>query len=376
MGLNFFLNVLSYIWPFLLLITPVVFFHELGHFAVGRFFGVKVETFSIGFGREVFGFTDRKGTRWKFSWLPLGGYVKFWGDLDAASTPDREKMDTASAEELKSALPAKPVWQRMLIVGAGPVANFVLATVIFTAMIYAFGVVMTPAVISKIVPGSPAAQSGLMAGDKIRAVNGKSVESFEDVQRIVALNTGDALKLTVQRKARMLNFSATPRLTAVKDRFGNSYKESLLGINEVSDPKARRVVYFGPIAAFERGVGEVGFVLESVWDFRLQLVKGKADASQMSGPIGIAKMSHDIASVSLVGLIWLAAFISVSIGLVNLFPIPVLDGGHLLYYGCEAVLGRPLSAKAQDIGFRLGLMVMLGLMVFVTWNDIARLNLF
>jgi regulator of sigma E protease len=370
------LNVLSYIWPFFLLITPIVFFHELGHFSMGRLFGVKVETFSIGFGREIFGFTDRKGTRWKFSWLPLGGYVKFWGDADAASTPDHEKLEKASPEELKQALTNKPVWQRMLVVAAGPAANFVLAIVIFTATLMIMGQALTPPVITKVVPHGAAADAGLMGGDVIRAVNGETVASFEDVQRIVTLNTGDALAITVQRKNALLTFHAVPRPTAIKDRFGNAYKQAILGINGVNDPKTLKIVYPGPIDALGQAVRQVGFVVETVWNFRVQLIRGRADASQMTGPIGIAKISHDIASVSLVALISLAAFISVSIGLVNLFPIPVLDGGHLLYYAVEAVLGRPMSARAQDIGFRLGLMVMLGLMLFVTWNDLVRLNLF
>lgn len=370
------LNILSYVWPFLLLITPIVFFHELGHFSVARLFGVKIETFSIGFGREIFGFTDRKGTRWKFSWLPLGGYVKFWGDADAASTPDREKLDKATPEELKGALPNKPVWQRMLIVAAGPFANFVLAIVIFTAMALIYGIVVIPPVVGSVVPGGAAAQAGFQPGDTIRAIDGSPVTSFDDMVRTVSINAGDPLAITVLRHNQTLVLHATPRLTADKDRFGNSYKVPRLGVGSVSDKNAIKIVHPGPVEAVEGAFGKVGYVVESIWEFRLALVRGKADASQMTGPVGIVKISHDIASIGLSALISLAAFISVSIGLVNLFPIPVLDGGHLLYYAVEAVLGRPMSARAQDIGFRLGLMVMLGLMLFVTWNDLVRLNLF
>jgi regulator of sigma E protease len=371
------LNVLSYIWPFLLLITPVIFFHELGHFSVARLFGVKIDTFSIGFGREIFGFTDRKGTRWKFSWLPLGGYVKFWGDADAASTPDREKLEKASPEELAGSLFYKPVWQRMLITVAGPVANFILAIVVFFALFLVFGQEMTPPVIANVVPGGAAAQAGVMAGDVIRSIDGQPIGSFEDIQRAIVLGTGDPLTVVIQRKTGMRTFSLTPRLTATTDRFGNKTRQAMLGIERSGDPRSVRLVRFGPVTALEKAVYEVGDIVKSVWNFRLQLVKGEADASQMTGPLGIAKISHDVASVSLLALISLAAFISVSIGLVNLFPIPVLDGGHLLYYAVEAVLGRPMSARAQDIGFRLGLMVMLGLMLFVTWNDLVHhLNLF
>jgi regulator of sigma E protease len=362
--------------PFLLMITPIVFFHELGHFTVARFFGVKIETFSIGFGPEITGWTDKKGTRWKLSWIPLGGYVKFFGDLNAASAPDREKLENVSPQEREGAFPFKPLYQRALVVAAGPVANFILAVVVFTVLFMAAGQVVIPAVVGQVKAGSPAAVAGVQAGDVIREVDGQPIASFEDVQRIVSLNDGDALALTLARKGATLVVHATPRLTATKDRFGNSYKIALLGISAVSDPKAVRVVYPGPLQAVGQAVGEVGYVIHSVLNYRIQLIRGTADASQLSGPVGIAKMSHDIASVSLLALVNLAALISVSIGLVNLFPIPVLDGGHLLYYGCEAVLGRPLSAKAQDIGFRLGLAVMLGLMLFATWNDLVRLNLF
>jgi regulator of sigma E protease len=370
------LNFLGWIWPFLLLITPIVFFHELGHFTVARLFGVKIETFSIGFGREIFGWTDRTGTRWKFSWLPLGGYVKFWGDSDAASTPDREKLEHASAEERAGALPMKPLYQRALIVAAGPLANFVLAVVIFAAMFMAQGQIVTPPLVAQVAPNSAAAAAGFHPGDVIRAINGNAISSFEEMQRIVSLNAGDPLVIAVQRQAHTLVFRVVPRMTTDKDRFGNVYHIARLGIGGTQDPKAMRIVRLGPVAAVGAAFGQVGYIVESVWDFRLQLIRGRADAGDMTGPVGIFKISHDIASVGILALISLAAFISVSIGLVNLFPIPVLDGGHLLYYAFEAVLGRPLSAKAQDVGFRLGFAVILGLMLFVTWNDLVRLNLF
>jgi regulator of sigma E protease len=370
------LGFVDWVYPFVILITPVVFFHELGHFSVARFFGVKVEMFSIGFGPEIVGWTDRKGTRWKISWIPLGGYVKFFGDMGAASVPDREKLESISPAEQATAFPFKPLYQRALIVAAGPVANFVLAVVILTALFMATGRIVTPPIVGQVIPGSAAAGAGVHAGDVIRAIDGQPVTSFQDMQRIVSLNVGDPLAIVLDRKGAMLTAHAMPRLTAVKDRFGNSYKIALLGISALTDPKASHVVYPGPGEAVGQAFGEVGYVVQTVLNYRVQLMRGTADASQFSGPLGIAKMSHDIASVSLLALINLAALISVSIGLVNLFPIPILDGGHLLYYGCEAVLGRPLSAKAQDIGFRLGLAVMLGLMLFATWNDLVRLNLF
>jgi regulator of sigma E protease len=369
------LNVLSYIWPFLLLITPVIFFHELGHFSVARFFRVKVETFSIGFGREIVGWTDRSGTRWKISWLPFGGYVKFWGDADAASTPDREKLEAASAADRAGSLFHKPVWQRMLITAAGPAANFILALVILSTLNLIYGTILEPVIVSKVVPGAPAAAAGVKPGDTIRAIDGTPIRNFDDMIHIVSLNTGETLAITVDRQGKSLILHAEPQLLDAKDGMG---RRAMLGIQHAADPKHPPVrVPLGPIQAVGQAFSDVGFICHSVWNFRVQLFAGKADASQLTGPVGMVKISHDVAQIGLVALIGLAALISVSIGLVNLFPIPMLDGGHLLYYAVEAVLGRPMSARAQDIGFRLGLMFVLGLMLFVTWNDLVHhLNLF
>ncbi|MGA9797309.1 MAG: RIP metalloprotease RseP [Rhizomicrobium sp.] len=374
--IGFVQDILSWALPFILMITPVVFFHELGHFTVARFFGVKIETFSIGFGSEIFGWTDRKGTRWKLSWIPVGGYVKFFGDADAASVPDREKLKSMSAPDREGALEYKPLYQRALIVAAGPVANFVLAIVVFVVLFLSLGEVATTPFVGKVEPGSAAAGAGIQSGDLIKAMNGKAVKSFEDVRDIILLDTGDPLAITLERHGHGLTVHATPRLTPVTDRFGDHYKVAILGILPDPNPKATHIVRLGPIAALEQALGRVGLIVKSTWNYRLQLVSGAADASQLSGPVGIVKMSHDLASIDILALVNLAALISVSVGLVNLFPIPILDGGHLLYYGCEAVLGRPLSARTQDLGFRLGLAVVLGLMVFATWNDLVRLNLF
>ena len=356
---------------FLFLITLVVFFHELGHFAVARLFGVRVETFSIGFGRELVGWTDRKGTRWKISLIPLGGYVKFLGDLDAAGKPDRVAVSRLSAAERAVAFPFKPLYQRALIVAAGPVANFILALVILTGVFMFVGRIVIPAQVGGVVPGSAAAAAGLHPGDRFISVDGENVTTFEELEQIVSMSAGRDLPIVLDRHGSTIYLHATPRATQITDRFKNSYKIGRLGI---TSPKVTGPVRYGPIGAVGAAVDEIRVILTSTFRSRHMLISG--DTSQLSGPIGIAKLSGQVASVSLIALINLAALISVSIGLVNLFPIPLLDGGHLLYYGCEAVLGRPLGERAQDVGFRLGLALVLGLMLLATWTDLARLNLF
>lgn len=357
--------------PFFLIITPVIFFHELGHFAVARFFGVRVETFSIGFGPAITGWTDRKGTKWKISWIPLGGYVKFFGDLDAASTPDREATAQMTAQERSVAFPFKPLYQRALIVAAGPVANFILAIGILTAFLWASGAIVAPARVSEIVPGSAAQVAGFHIGDKIVDINGRHINTFDDVTAIVAMRPGEPLSVTVERAGRQVALNVTPRLTTIKDQFGEIEKLGRLGIGAKPE-----WVHYGPIGAVQEAVHTTWLIVQTTLDMPARMFTSSSAVSQLHGPLGIAKLSAQVAQISLLSLIKFAAFISVSIGLVNLFPVPLLDGGHLLYYGFEAVLGRPLGARAQDVGFRLGLAVMLGLMLLATWNDLVRLKLF
>jgi regulator of sigma E protease len=363
----------DYALAFLVLITPVVFFHELGHFSVARFFGVKVETVSIGFGPANGRWVDRKGTLWKLSWFPLGGYVKFLGDLDAASTPDRERLDKMPDAERAAAFPYKPLYQRALIVAAGPIANFVLAIAIFTAFFMIFGGMVAPAIVDKLVPGGVAQAAGFKPGDLITEVDGRSVDGFDDVAVMVQMRPKVPMEFVVLRHGTRVTIHATPRTVVQKDQLGETETIGLLGFSSAK-PKA---VTYGPIAAVREACRMTWSILRTSWDFRVQLFAGTPGAvSQLHGPLGIATIAGKVASISFLSLIKLAALISVSIGLVNLFPIPILDGGHLLYYGCEAVLGRPLGARAQELGFRLGLAVMLGLMVLATWNDLVRLNLF
>ena len=361
---------------FLFLITVVVFFHELGHFSVARYFGVKVETFSIGFGPEIFGWTDRKGTRWKFSWVPLGGYVKFFGDLDATSRPDRESESKLSAEERTVTLQAKPVYQRMAISAAGPFANFIFAIVIFTAFFAIYGRTVVPPVVGAVTQGGAAQEVGIKPGDVIQSINGEVITDFAQLPQIIQVSAGEDLEITLLRGSSRLTFHATPRITKVPDGLGGTSNAPVLGV--VLSNKAKPVhVSLNPIQAFGDACGQTwGIVTSSLSGFK-QMILGRTDSSQLTGTLGMAKVSEKVAEHGFLALVGLAALISVSLGLVNLFPIPVLDGGQLLYYACEAVLGRPLGERVQEAGFRFGLVLVIGLMIFSVWNDMVHhLNLF
>ena len=361
---------------FVFVITVVVFFHELGHFAMARAFGIGVDAFSIGFGPAIFSWKDRHGTRWKVSWIPLGGYVKFLGDADAASTPDREAIAAMPAEQRASIFQAKPLYQRALVVAAGPGANFVLAIVIFAATFLFLGRQVIRPVVSTVQPNSAAATAGIKPGDVIKSVDGTSIESFSDLQSIVSISAGHRLAITVSRNGQSVRLYAVPRLEAVKDRFGNSQKLGVLGIVNKIVPSEVETVHYGVFGAVGAACSQIWDVVSGTMAYLWRMVAGQADASQLTGPVGIAQVSEQVATFGFLALIQLAALLSISIGLVNLFPVPMLDGGHLLYYGCEAVMGRPLGARAQDMGFRVGLAVMLALMALATWNDLVRLNLF
>lgn len=355
--------------PFLLMITPVVFFHELGHFLAARACGVSVEAFSIGFGRAIVSWTDRKGTRWKISWIPLGGYVKFLGDTNVVSFTEADKAQRLSEKEKASAFAFKPVQQRACIVAAGPFANFILAIVILAGFLMAVGSVMISPIVSKVVPGSPAAAAGIHAGDTIRSVNGKPIDSFDQIPAAIWDQAGRKVSVVVQRQGKTIALQAVPRLSMLKEF---DQRVAQLGI-EGPTSKQWKIVHYGPISAITEATRETWSVVEQTFVFLFKRFTFQLSGDQIRGPLGIAQISAQVASVSWLSLIRLAAFVSISVGLVNLFPIPVLDGGHLLYYGCEAVLGRPLGARAQDVGFRLGLALILGLFLIATWNDIARL---
>lgn len=361
---------------FAFVITLVVFFHELGHFAVARACGVGVETFSIGFGPAIVSWKDRRGTQWKISWIPLGGYVKFLGDADAVSRPDEDLVRQLPAEEQKHAFLNKPLWQRASVVVAGPLANFILAILIFAATFVTVGREVVIPRVDSVRPGSAAAAAGFKPGDIIKRVDGVTIHEFSDVQSITTMSAGIELPIVVERHGKLLTLHAAPELREIETGFGDAQRVGVLGVvNNLTPDEVQLVRYDIPAAVGEATI-RTWDIVDSTMTYLWRMVVGHQDASQLSGPLGIAKVSRQVASIGIIELINLAALISVSIGLVNLFPVPILDGGHLLYYACEAIRGRPLGARAQDVGFRLGLAVMLGLMVLATWNDLLRLNLF
>ena len=360
---------------FLFVITLVVFFHELGHFLAARYFGVKVLVFSVGFGKEIFGWNDKHGTRWKLSWLPVGGYVKFAGDADAASRPDSEAASQMSAAEKNQTLMFKPVGQRAAVAAAGPFANFLLAIVLLTGLfLYTGHSVMAP-IIGQVTKGSPAAQAGIMPGDRVTSIDRTKITDFQQLPQIISLSGGETLAVGLLRQGRELTVNVTPKLMSTTDVLGNPTSQMVIGVRP--DPKApiTREKY-GPVGAFGAACSETWNIVHSTIVGVSQMITGKASTDQLRGPVGIANMTRQVADFGFLPLLNLVAILSVSIGLINLFPIPLLDGGHLLYYACEAVLGRPLGARAQDVGFRLGLVLVLGLMLLTTWNDLVRLNLF
>ncbi len=352
--------------PFLLVLGAVVIVHELGHFLAARALGVTVETFSVGFGPEIAGFNDRQGTRWRLALVPLGGYVKFKGDESVASIPPAEQIEVLTPDERKGNFHTAPVWRRALIVLAGPASNFLLSLVIFTGIVMATGIVYQQARIICVEPGTPAAQAGLQAGDRILAVGGSPVKSFEDFSTLIKLNARSALDIAVDRGGQQLSLHATPELTE-GDCVG---RLGVVGSTKADDINAVKADVF---TAAGEGFRRTWRIVESPFQFFGQLFRGNACASSLGGPVKIAEVSKTFASQGFINLVPLIAFISVSVGLFNLFPIPVLDGGHLLFYGAEAILGRPLNRRAQEIGFQFGFALLLMLMLFVTWNNVAEL---
>jgi regulator of sigma E protease len=358
---------------FLFVLTVVVFFHELGHFLVARWCGVAVKTFSIGFGPEIAGFNDRHGTRWRLSWIPLGGYVKFIDDENAASA-GQKSLEQLTPEERKNSFQGKPLAARAAVVAAGPIANFILAVVIFTAIFALFGERLTAAKVDIVNPGSAAERAGFLPGDRVVSIDGQPIESFGEMQRIVAMSPDQPLHFAVDRDGKAIEITATPERKEITDHFGNTIRLGLLGIQRSASPDDWTLKRHDPLTALGMAVKECYFVISRSLGYLYDVVRGRESADQLGGPIRIAQISGQVASAGFVALLNLAAIISVSIGLLNLFPIPMLDGGHLLFYGIEAIRGRPLSENTQEIGFRIGLAFVLMLMIFATWNDLIHLK--
>jgi regulator of sigma E protease len=358
-------NFTDWIIPFLFVLTIIVFFHELGHFLVARLCGVKVLVFSIGFGPELIGFDDRHGTRWKISAIPLGGYVKFFGDENEASVPSKATLDAMTEDERKQSFPGQPVGNRAAVVAAGPITNFILAIVIFAGVFMVFGKTTVMPRIATVEPGSPAATAGFKAGDVIVSIDDTRIDSFTDVQRIVGLSPDVQLMVVVDRDGALLTLKATP---VERD------KRVLLGITRSNEPGDVRTEAVGPLEAVQLGAERTWMVVSASLTYLRDVVVGKQSADQIGGPIKIAQMSGEIAKLGFAALLEFTALLSASVGLLNLFPVPLLDGGHLLFYAIEVVQGRPLSERVQEVGFRIGLAIVSMLMIFVIGNDLHLLS--
>lgn len=356
---------------FLIVIGPLVFVHELGHYFVGRWFGVQSETFSIGFGREVFGWTDRRGTRWKVGWLPLGGYVKFKGDMNPASQPSPEWLALPAAERERT-FQAKPVWQRFLIVLAGPAVNFLFAILVFAALFTVYGEPRTPPLVGAVSEGSAAARAGIEPGDRIVSVDGEDLARFEDLANYVRLRPGEPMHFRVERDGRSIGLDAVPASVRLVDRFGNQARIGQLGVA----PVGRTVAELPPTEVVGAALRQTGETVRMLVVTLGQVIRGTRSVREMGGPLKIAQFSGQQASLGLVDLVWFMAIISINLGFINLLPIPLLDGGHLLFYAIEGVRRKPLEPVAQEWAFRTGLAALLALMLFVTFNDLASFGLF
>lgn len=398
---------------FLVLLSLIVFFHEYGHFSIARLLGVRVEVFSLGFGKTLARWVDRKGTEWRIAMLPLGGYVKFFGDANAVSQPDpriageapqtepattqfprpgheQETAQRLTPEERKVCFHLKPVWVRAAIVAAGPLANFVLAIGIFWVLLMSLGEVVLEPRISAVLEDSAAAEAGFQPGDRILTANGAEVRDFQALSIVARLGAGERIVFRVERGGEVVVIEATPRREEIKDQFGNKVTTGRLGI--APDLSAQKFVRYEPVGALRAATGRVAGILTTTVRFLGRLILGKEDTRQLGGPLKMAQYAGQSLmfgfdesgyqnppdfltklKVSLVTFINLAALVSVSIGFLNLLPVPVLDGGHLMYYAYEAVAGRPLGARTQAFGFRVGIVLLASLMLFVTWNDINNL---
>ncbi|AVF05416.1 MULTISPECIES: RIP metalloprotease RseP [Devosia] len=360
---------LSYLVPFLVVLTVIVFVHEMGHYLVARWNGVAIHTFSVGFGRELVGWNDRHGTRWRISAIPLGGYVRFVGDMNPASVPDLEaaaNVDPALAPRL---FVNKSVWQRIAIVAAGPLANVLLTFLILYALLLGYGRYTIPPVISEVVSGSVAEAAGFLPGDEILAVDGYAVRGFEDFQRYVATSPERAVVVDLVRSGAQRTLTLVPEAVEIEDRFGNDQRIGRIGVSRDVEETDVTLYRPGPVEAVGMTFEEIRFIVQRTAAFLGDFFVGRGDVEQLGGPVKVAKVSGEVATLGFVALINLMALLSLNIGIFNLLPVPMLDGGHLLYYFIEAARGRPLSMRIQEIGFRFGFALVLALMVFTLFND-------
>ncbi len=355
---------------FVLVVGVLVFVHEFGHYGVARLFGIRVETFSVGFGHPLLAWTDRRGTRWQIGWLPLGGYAKFAGDMNAASQPDPALAALPEAER-RELFQFRPLWQRALVVAAGPAINFLFAILLFAGFFMTFGQQVTPPVVGQVVEGSPAEAAGLRPGDRVLAIDGRSVSRFEDMTRLVAINPGRPVAMRVLRDGAVETVRVTPRVVVEEDRFGNVIRRGVLGIRSGEVELVRR----GPVSALWHGAVETWHTTRLMWDTLVQVVTGRRALDELGGPVRIAQFSGQSASLGLAALVSFMALISVNLAFINLLPIPMLDGGHLLLYAIEALRRRPLGPKVQEWAFVSGFALLVSLMLFLTWNDLAALGL-
>jgi regulator of sigma E protease len=354
---------------FVLLLGPLVVIHELGHYLVGRWCGVKADAFSVGFGKELFGITDKRGTRWKLSAIPLGGYVQFAGDMDPTSRPDDARFDHLSVQEKRQIFNAQPLWRRAAIVAAGPVTNLLFAVVIFAAFNMAYGKMVSPPVVEDFTENSPAAAAGLLKGDRVVAVDGAVIDSFDDVRQRVWPWPGGKFTLTVERGGQQVPITVQAQTKVLKDRFGNESRVGLIGIMAARP----QLVPVGPVEAVSLAGQQTWGVVRMLVVGIQQIVTGQRSVSELGGPIKTAKYSGEQLSLGWLEFVSFAAFISINLAFINLLPIPALDGGHLAFYAAEAVRRRPLDARSQDWAYRTGLAFVVALMLFVTLNDLASL---
>lgn len=360
----------SALW-FVVILTVLVFVHEFGHYFIARRNRVRIEVFSIGFGPELFGWWDRAGTRWKFSTIPLGGYVKMFGDSDASSGMPVAGLSRLAPAEREVSFHYKRLGQRAAIVAAGPIANFLFAIVLLSALFMTYGQPFTPPEVGQVQPGSAAEQAGILPGDVITEIDGRAVQRFEDIQQAVRLNPNVPMTVIVRRDGREQTLRVTPSRTELTDRFGNHYEIGLLGIARSGVEYVKRDPATAVVQAGTETWDLTAGTLQALW----QMIKGTRGTDELGGPLRIAQMSGEVAQGGIVAVLWFMAVLSINLGLINLFPVPVLDGGHLLFYAAEAIRGKPLGQRAQEYGFRIGLALVLTLMVFATWNDLLHLGI-